>query len=173
MSSQYLNWNLNTKFNAGDARISGAEFDFRQSLRALGRWGQHFTVFANGTYLRLAGGPRADFTSFTPRSANWGLTFHRKRMIASARWNYRGENKRNAVPAAGPDAFAYFPASTRLDLSLSYQISRRVTLVGSVNNLSNVPERTLQYGSATPDYAKYTVSKEYGIAVGLGVKGTF
>ena len=173
LSSQYLQWNLNTKFNAGDARISGAEFDTRQSLRALGRWGQHFTFFANGTYLRLEGGPRADFTSFTPRSANWGLTFHRKRIVASARWNYRGEIKRDATPAAGPDAFSYYPASTRLDLSVSYQLSRRLTFVGSVNNLSNVPERTLQYGSATPEYAKYTVFKEYGIAVGIGVKGTF
>ncbi len=173
LGPQYVNWNLNTKFNAGDARISGAEFDFRQSLRFLGKWGSAFSVFANGTYLRLEGEQRADFTSFVPKSANWGLSFNRMRVQMNARWNYRGVNKRGAQPAFGPDAFAYFPASTRLDLSAAYRISKRVTVVGSVNNISDVPERTLQYGAATPAYAKYTVFKEYGIAVGVGVKGTF
>jgi iron complex outermembrane receptor protein len=173
LGPQYVNWNLNTKFNSGDARISGAEFDFRQSLRFLGKWGGYFSVFANGTYLRLEGNQRADFTSFVPKSANWGVSFNRKRVQMSARWNYRGVNKRGAQPAFGPDAFAYYPASTRLDLSAAYHVSKRLTVVASVNNVSYVPERTLQYGSETPAYAKYTVFKEYGIAVGLGVKGTF
>lgn len=173
LGAEYVNWNLSTKFNAGDARIAGAEFDLRQSLRILGRWGNHFTVFANGTYLRLEGDQKADFTSFVPRTANWGISFNRKRVQVSARWNYRGENKRDAAPAFGPDAYTYFPSSTRLDLSASYQISKRLTLVGSINNVTYVPERTLRYGSATPAYAKYVVVKEYGIAIGLGVKGTF
>jgi TonB-dependent receptor len=173
LGPQYVDWNLNSKFNSGDARISGAEFDFRQSLRFLGKWGGYFSVFANGTYLRLEGDQRADFTSFVPRSANWGVSFNRKRMQISARWNYRGVNKRGAQPAVGPDAFAYFPASTRLDLSAAYQVSKRLTVVASVNNISYVPERTLQYGSATPDYARYRVFKEYGIALGLGIKGSF
>ena len=147
--------------------------DFRQSLRFLGKWGSAFSVFANGTYLHLEGDQRADFTSFVPKTANWGVSFNRKRVQLSARWNYRGVNKRGAQPAFGSDAFAYYPASTRLDLSAAYQVSRRLTFVASVNNISYVPERTLQYGSETPDYARYTVYKEYGIAVGVGVKGTF
>jgi TonB-dependent receptor len=173
LGPQYVNWNLNTKFNAGDARIAGAEIEFRHSLRFLGPWGGAFNVFANGTYLRLEGDQRADFASFAPRSANWGISFNRKRYQVSARWNHRGENKRGAQPAFGPDAFLYFPSNTRLDLSATYQVSRRLTLVASVNNISYVPERTLRYGSATPEYAKYTVFKEYGIAWGIGVKGTF
>ncbi len=170
---EYAGWNINTKYNAGDARISGAEFDLRQSLRFLGKWGAYFNVFANGTYLRLEGNRDADFTSFVPKSANWGLSFSRQRLLLSARWNYRGVNRRGAQPAFGPDAYTYFPATTRLDLSAAWQVSRRLTFVASVNNVSYVPERTRRYGSATPEYAKYTVFKEYGIAVGLGVKGSF
>ena len=170
---EYTGWNVNTKYNAGHARISGAEFDLRQSLRFLGRWGAPFTVFANGTYLRLQGGRDADFTSFVPRSANWGVTYARQRLQLAARWSHRGENRRGAQPAFGPDAYLYYPSSTRLDLSATWQLSRRLTLVGSVNNVSYVPERTLVRGSATPAYARYTVFKEYGIAVGLGLKGTY
>jgi TonB-dependent receptor len=173
LDPQFVNWNISTKFNAGDARISGAEFEVRQSLRFLGRWGNAFHVFANGTYLKLEGDRDADFTSFVPKSANWGVSFSRQRLQLSARWNYRSVNRRGAVPAFGPDAYNYFPASTRLDLSAAYQASRRITVVSSVNNVSYVPERTYRYGSATPNYARYTSYKHYGIAVGLGVKGSF
>jgi TonB-dependent receptor len=173
LDPQYVNWNINTKFNAGDARISGAEFEVRQSLRFLGHWGTSFSVFANGTYLRLGGSQDADFTTFVPKSANWGVTYSRQRVQLSARWNYRGVNQRGAQPAFGPDAYTYYPASTRLDLGANYQVSRRFTVIASVNNVSYVPERTIRYGSATPNYARYTVTKEYGIAVGLGVKGSF
>lgn len=173
LEPQYVNWNINTKFNAGDARISGAEFEVRQSLRFLGRWGAPFNIFANGTYLKLEGNRDADFTTFVPKSANWGISYSRQRLQLSARWNYRGVNRRGAAPAFGPDAYTYYPASTRLDVSASYQVSRRLTVIASVNNVSYVPERTLRYGSSTPEYARYTVTKEYGIALGLGVKGSF
>ena len=37
------------EFNAGDARITGAEINLRQNLRLLGKWGSYFTLFVNGT----------------------------------------------------------------------------------------------------------------------------
>lgn len=69
LDSRYLGWNVSTKFNAGDASIHGAEFDVRQSLRAVGAWGRHFTLFANATKLNLKGNQQASFTSVIPESA--------------------------------------------------------------------------------------------------------
>jgi outer membrane receptor protein involved in Fe transport len=46
LDPRYVGWNLNTKFNSGNARITGTELNLRHSLRALGAWGSYFTVFA-------------------------------------------------------------------------------------------------------------------------------
>jgi TonB-dependent receptor len=173
LDPRYAGWNLNTKFNSGNARISGGEFNFRQSLRRLGKWGAYFTVFANATKLKLEGDRQADFTSFIPRTGNWGASFNYKRLSLVARWNYRGLDKRTAMPAVAPDGFQYIGARTTLDVNGSYQLTRNLSLVASANNVFNVPQTLLRYGAETPFYAKQNRTSEFGIALALGVKGTF
>ncbi|MBL9199917.1 MAG: TonB-dependent receptor, partial [Opitutaceae bacterium] len=173
LDAAYVGWNVNSKFNAGSARISGAEFNVRQSLRRLGRWGAPFTLFANATSLRLEGNRQADFTSFIPRTGNWGASFNWRRVSFVARWNYRGLDKRTAMPAVGTNAFQYFGARTSLDLNGSYQLSKRLSLVASANNVFNVPQVLLRYGDETPAYARQNRTSEFGIALALGVKGSF
>lgn len=173
LDPRYVGWNLSTKFNAGDARITGAEFNIRQSLRTLGQWGGYFTVFANGTKLKLEGNQQASFTSFIPESGNWGFTFTRKQVTVTARWNYRGLDKRTAQPLFGPDGYQYYKARTSLDLSAAYQLTRRLALAATVNNVFNVPQVVLNYGSSTPDYARQFQTQEYGVAISVGLKGTF
>jgi len=174
LDRKYVGWNLSTKFNSGDARILGVEFNVRQPLRQLGGWGRYFTAFANATQLKLDGNPYASFTSFTPKSANWGYSFNVKRFSAIAKWNYRGLNKLTAQPATAPDAFQYLKARTTLDINLGYQLSGRLSLVGSVNNVFNVVPLYQQiYGSETPGYARNARRSEYGISFAVGLKGTF
>ncbi|MDO8543573.1 MAG: TonB-dependent receptor [Opitutaceae bacterium] len=173
LDPQYVNWNLNTKFNSGDARIRGGEFNFRHSLRRLGRWGSHFTVFANATKLELEGNRQANFTSFIPKTGNWGASFNAKRFTLVARWNYRGLDKRTAQPAVGPDAFQYIGARTTLDVNGSYQLSSRLSLIASAMNLLNEPQTLWRYGAVTPDYARQNRTSEFGVAIAVGVKGTF
>ena len=173
LDPRYVGWNLSTKFNAGDARVSGVEFNIRQSLRGLGRWGSHFTIFANATRLRLEGNQMASFATFIPKSANWGASFSRKRITAVVRWNYRGLDQNAAVPAFGPDAFGYIKARTTLDLSSAYQLTSRLSLNASVNNLFNEPQVALRYGSQTPAYARQFNTRNFGAMLSLGVKGTF
>jgi iron complex outermembrane receptor protein len=173
LDPRYAGWNLNTKFNSGDARITGGEFNVRQSLRRLGKWGSHFTIFANGTKLELEGNRQADFTSFIPRTGNWGASFNYKRVSLVARWNYRGLDKRTAMPAVAPDAFQYIGARTTLDLNGSYQVTRNLSVVASANNVFNVPQTLLRYGDVTPHYAKQNRTSEFGIALAVGIKGTF
>ena len=173
IDERYVGWNVNSKFNSGDARITGGEFNVRQSLRRLGRWGSYFTVFANATSLRLQGNRGADFTSFIPLTGNWGASFNWKRVSFVARWNYRGLDKRTPMPAVGTNAFQYIGARTALDLNGSYQVTRRLSIVASVNNVFNVPQTLLRYGDETPFYAKQNRTSEFGVAIGVGVKGTF
>lgn len=173
LDPRYVNWNLATKFNSGSARIRGAEFNLRQSLRNLGPWGSHFTVFANGTKLDLEGESKADFTSFIPKSANWGVSFSRKRITLIAKWNYRGLEKRVARPAFGPDGFEYFAGRVQLDLNGAFQINKNFSLNLSVGNALNVPQVRLQYGSETPEYARQSRTEEFGIPIALGIRGSF
>ena len=170
---RYVGWNLSTKFNAGDARISGVEANIRQSLRELGPLVKYFTVFANATKLRLEGNRLADFTSFIPWSGNWGGTFERKKIVVTARWNYRGKDFRSFQPAFGPDGGDWFKARTSLDLSLGYQFTPRLSLVTSIRNVFNVPAPRVRYSPATPDYARQSSTQEYGVNFGVGLRGTF
>jgi iron complex outermembrane receptor protein len=174
LDPKYLGWNLSTRFNSGDARITGIEFNFRHSLRNVGMWGKYFTVFGNATQLKLEGNPYASFSSFIPKTANWGVSYNWKRISVMTKWNYRGLNKLTAVPALGPDGFLYLAARTTLDLSLGYQVSPRLSLIGTVNNVFNViPLENLNYAADTPAYARRATVSEYGVACAVGLKGTF
>lgn len=173
LDSRYVGWNLSTKFNAGDARISGAEFNVRHSLRQLGEWGSYFTVFANATKLKLEGDRQADFTSFIPTSGNWGFSFSRRQVTFMAKWNHRGLDKRAAQPAMGADAFQYIKARTVLDMNASYQLTKRWSLSASVANIFNQPQTLLLYGSATPGYARQLRNTNSGVTFGAGLRGTF
>lgn len=170
---QYVGWNLSTKFNSGDARISGVEFNLRHSLRQLGPWGRYFTIFANGTKLRLEGNQQASFTGFVPETANWGFSFNRAPIGVTARWNYRGLERQGAQPLFGPDAYNYQKARTKLDLSLSYQMARHLSLAVSINNVFDVEHTLLRYGSQTPGYARQAQLAEYGVQFAVGLRGTF
>ena len=66
------------RFAQGGARVTGVEFNVRQSLAPLGGIGRYFSVFANATKLKLEGSSSAAFTRFVPTSANWGVTFTKR-----------------------------------------------------------------------------------------------
>lgn len=173
LDPRYVGWNLSTMFNAGNARISGAEFNVRQSLRSLGTWGSYFTVFANATKLKLEGHQQASFTSFIPESGNWGVSFGRKRITATARWNYRGLDRRIAQLAYGPDGYEYYKQRIKLDLNMAYKLTPRVSVAANINNVLNTPHTVLRYGSSTPDYARQFRYSNYGVEFAVGIKGSF
>ncbi|MDP3071008.1 MAG: TonB-dependent receptor [Opitutaceae bacterium] len=173
LPDRYLDWNINSKFNAGDARITGAEINLKQNLRMLGKWGSYFTLFANGTKLELDGSPGAAFSSFIPKSANWGATFANKRLTFTARWNHRGLDKRAPLAAYGPNGHEYIEARTVLDINGTYQLTKRLSFVASANNILNKPYRFLRYGDRTPAYAKLYAEQEYGMQMAVGLRGSF
>jgi outer membrane receptor protein involved in Fe transport len=139
----------------------------------LGKWGSTVTLFANGTKLDLDGNPGASFTSFIPKSANWGFTFAPKRFTFTARWNHRGLDTRAPLAAYGPNGYEYIEARTVLDVNSSYQITKKLSFVASATNIFNKPYRFLRYGDETPSYAKLYAEQEYGIQMAIGLRGTF
>jgi TonB-dependent receptor len=174
LDARYLGWMVNSKFNAGDARISGVELNVRQSLGALGGWGRHFTVFANGTRLYLKGNQQASFASFIPKSANWGVSYSRKKFSVATKWNYRGLDRRVPLAAFGPDGYRYFKARTSLDLDAAYVLTRRYTLAATITNVTNVPAVTwLEYGSQTPVHARHAVIFDAGAQYSFALRASF
>ncbi len=173
LDERYEGWLLNSTINSGDARVSGVEFNVRQSLAPLGKYGRHFTVFANATRLRLEGSRTADFNRFIPRSMNWGVTLTRNPITFMAKWHHRGEQRRGPSAAQGPLASVYQNARTTLDLNLSYQLSRRISLFANCRNVANVHFTQSRFQADTPAYARRSSTNSYGALGSFGLRGTF
>ena len=174
LDPRYVGWQITTAYNVpGTARVDGVEFNARHSLRPLGPWGRYFSAFANGTKLKLQGGRDADFSGYIPESANWGLDFTRKPFGVKAKWNYRGQQRLGSVLALGPDAYEYAKARTRLDLNVDYQLRAKFFLYASAQNILDIPETLLRFGSQTPGYARVSQVLTTGVQLTLGIKGTF
>ncbi len=90
-----------------------------------------------------------------------------------AKWNYRGEQQKAAVPALGPDAYEYVKARTMLDVNIEVQARKNLFIYFNAQNVMNVPETLLRYGAATPKYARQFQLMTHGIQLTLGLNGTF
>ena len=174
LDSRFLGWQINTKYNSGDARVSGLEFNLRHSLRPLGNWGRYLSVFANGTKLRLEGSRDADFAGFIPSSLNWGFTFTKNPVTFGARWSYLGANRTAPQLTLGADGWQYaqFKRPT-LDLNFSYQFGQRLSFFANGKNVFDEPRLLHRYGSQTPDYARVFAHRRYASIISVGIKGTF
>ena len=53
------------------------------------------------------------------------------------------------------------------------RVTHRLSSVASANNVLNVPQTLLRYGDETPYYARQNRTSEFGIALALGIKGSF
>ncbi len=173
LDERYVGWRLNTTINSGEARVSGIELNVRQSLAPLGKYGRYFSVFANATKLKLEGNRTADFNRFLPKSANWGFTFTKNPITFMAKWHHRGEQNRGPSTGLGPLAFAYQDARTTLDVNLSYQAFKRLSVFVNARNVTNVHFNASRYQFDTPEYARRQSSNSYGAQWAFGMKGTF
>jgi TonB-dependent receptor len=173
LDPRYVGWRLNSTINSGDARVSGVELNVRQSLTQLGKYGRYLSVFANATKLRLQGNRTADFNRFLPKSANWGFTFTKNPITFMAKWHHRGEQNRGPSTAQGPFAYVYQDARTTLDVNLSYQAFKRLSVFVNARNVTNVHFNASRYQEDTPEYARRSSSNSYGAQWAFGVKGTF
>jgi outer membrane receptor protein involved in Fe transport len=174
LDPRYVGWQITSTYNVpGTARISGAEFNLRHSLRPLGAWGRFFQVFANGTKLKLEGTGDSNFGGFIPASANWGFDFTRKPFSVMTKWNYRGQQRLGRVAALGDGAYDYSKSRTRLDVNVDYQLRPNLFLYASGQNVFDIPETLLRFGPQSPGYSRVTQVLTTGVQLTLGIKGKF
>jgi TonB-dependent receptor len=173
-------YEITTRENsAKDAELTGLEWSWRQSLRpmrGLPGWARAVGFFVNGTHLRLGGAGANDFTGYSTRIINYGISYARSNFAL----------KLNATSSNGPRtalvaASATTPAGTFTSLaprtlvggSIEYRLNKRLALQLSGQNLSNALYRNMTYSPTTPGYAQPTQYRDNGIDYVLSVRGEF
>ncbi|MSU50309.1 MAG: TonB-dependent receptor [Opitutus sp.] len=172
----YLNYEIATMSNSGDARVRGVEFSYRQSLTFLPHWARGFQVFANAAKLWLDGTRSADFAGFNPRSLSGGINFIRPRFFIKVNVTDQAESRRGLVtPSATTpaDTYNYLAARRQWGVSAQYSLSKRYSVYLSANDIGGGVGATLRYAPGTPDYAKPVRVQENVYYTTIGVKGQF
>jgi TonB-dependent receptor len=177
LDEAYADWTVSTMINAGDARISGAEFNAVQQLDFLPGWARHFNVSANGTLLHLEGSNAADFRRFIPKSGNFSISWNRAPVTARLNWNYRGRQKNGPQTGnqygANNGFFEYYDSRYNIDANFEYMISKQFRIFANARNILNTPQVLERYSEASARYATGYRHEEFGIQIAIGLKGTF
>ncbi len=164
------NYNLRTR-----VRMEGLEFDYKQSLGQLAPWLRGVQAFANVSALRTTGDATANFSGFTPRTYNWGLSYSRPKYTLRANWNYRGRARLGALTGASvePGSFDWRSKRLYVDLSAEYMFHKRIGVFGSMRNVRDATEDIERYGPNTPPHAQFRQREDFGSLWTFGLKGTF
>jgi TonB-dependent receptor len=109
---------------------------------------------------------RTDLPGQSAHTANAALSFERWGFGTRLAWNYQSAFL-DAVGAEA-DEDIYYDQSHHLDLSVSQQIGKKITVFAEMSNLTNQP---LRYYQGSKD--KVIQQEYYGITTGLGVKASF
>lgn len=177
LDERYVGWAVSTTINGGDAKIEGFEINFIRPLTFLPGWGQYFTIKANGTKLNLSGPNATDFRGFIEETGNFNIGFNKKPFSANLTFNYRGRQK-NAAQTGGQYGstngfYEYYAPRTFVDVSGEMKITKNMSVFAGVRNLFNKQQVLQRYNAATPIYAQNYRFEEFGIAMSVGVKGSF
>jgi TonB-dependent receptor len=168
---------VTTTVNTGEARVTGIEVAYQQSLSdipSVGHALKGISIFANGTAIHLEGAPNADFSAFVSRTANWGIAYDNRRISAKLNWNYRGQEKDAPTTVGGVTYYEYFAPRLYLDANLEYRLNEHFALFFNGRNLTNVPQDDQRYAPGiTPSYANLFRREKFGTALTFGVKGRF
>jgi iron complex outermembrane recepter protein len=166
-----------TQFNLDTAvRMEGLNFSYKQALTFLPPWARGLQVFANGAVQRMTGSGTVNFPAFIPRTASWGLSLNRKNYVLRANWNYRSEQRRNAVAngvGVDPDTYTWFAPRLYMDLNAEYRFYQGLSLYTSVRNVLNAPDDTKIYAASTPEIARFRSRNQFGSLWIIGIKGIF
>lgn len=165
---------ISTQFNAGQARITGVEFNYRQPLKFLPHWARGVNVRYNITQLHLTGNTLSDFSAFIRRSQNWGISLDRPKYSIRLNWNSRGRQRQGSVGgAAEPGTYSYAAPRLTMDIDGEYRVSKSLGFFLGARNITGEPFVLERYGANTPDYARRFQRDDYGIAISAGLKGSF
>lgn len=175
LNEEYLDYEIITKQNVGNAKVTGIDFDYQQPLSFLPKWAGGTLAFFNVTKTHLEGNSTANFNGFTRESINWGLSISRPRFNLKLTWNYRGRQRLEQITGTGvpPGTYTYNPQYLTLNVNAEYRFSRRLAAFTVIRNIENRPLIQERYGSVTPEYAHISNYQNLGSQISLGLKGEF
>jgi TonB-dependent receptor len=168
--------------NIGDARLTGLEFNYRQTLFFLPAWFKKSQLWLNYTHLAVSGPNAADFTGFSPDVFSAGLNLIRPRCSLRLTCSYQAETKRSLdSPATGPTSTNPFPAGTytyigaytSYKLTAEYALSRAFTLFADWNNIFAEDQIYYRRAAGTPAWASLSCRFVNPSSIMLGIKGSF
>lgn len=176
LPADYADYTIRRTTNGGDAEIRGIELSYRQTLNFIPRFGRQMQAFANLTSQAIFGDNPQDFSSFSPRNINAGLSYMNRRFTAklgvqSSKWVRSSVAAANANNREG--SYNYIAPLTRWDFSAQYRINKWLSIYYSVRNLTSEP-RFLQIRS--PDMPEYLRPRNLQFVAAnhtLGIKGSF
>jgi TonB-dependent receptor len=174
------NYEIITRENSTqDAAINGFEWSWRQSFRpfaTLPPWVRSFSLFINGTHLRI-GGPGADnFSGYSTRVINWGAAYARGNFAIKLNTTYSNGPRTSLVAAnATTPAGTFTSVAPRSNVSgsIEYRLNKYVTFHLSGQNLTDSLWRNVTYAPGSPEYTRPTQYRDNGIAYVIGMKGEF
>jgi len=169
LSQEYLGWEMTTKFNAGDAKVTGYEVNYQQNLTMLPAWGRGITIFANGTVLDLDG-TRADFSGFIEKSANWGVSYSRGPIGLRLNWAYRG-NQHISNQSFAPDAVGFLLPRLIVDANMEYRFNKYFNIFLNARNLNKYNLDRVKESSNSP--ARLYIRNIYSTKFTAGIRGSF
>ena len=175
LSDDYLAYEVSTTTNAGKARMTGYELNYRQALTFLPQWARGVLVFANFTDTRPRGSRSADFGGTLRRSINWGVGLSRRRYTVNLNWNFRGKQRGSLITGTNVPSgtYSYQAARLLLDVSAEYRVRKGVSVYATVRNLTNEVQNEQRYAAGTPYYARNYGTTDTGAFFTLGLKGEF
>ncbi len=171
----FQGFNISTKANVGDARVSGMEFNYSQQLTFLPAWARGVSVFANGTALHLQGSTVGDFNAFVPKNGAWGVSLNRPRYTIMLKWIYRADQRLTLRTGTGVPAadYQWLQGTLKLDVNAEYRLRKAVALFVNARNLTNEPYVLQYHAEGTPSYARQYNTQNFGVQFALGLKGSF
>jgi iron complex outermembrane receptor protein len=194
---EYDNWRLVSSTNAtNDQTTQGWEFEVRQDFGFLGGWGKNIQAFVSYSFTDLGEPPVLDpvtiqqpngtTTTITPtgrfivKRANKfggaGLQYANRRFSLQVRGTYRNENEILPVVSSANSAnivHRFQPAETRVDINMTYILSKRYSLFASARDAFNGQRKEIardDLGQLAP-YATTHNLREFGTVWTVGING--
>jgi TonB-dependent receptor len=169
----YSGYSLLSSTNAGTAKVTGWEFDYRQQLTFLPDWLKGLSIAGNFTLLQTEGDfggttVRSDkqVAGFIPRTGNAGVNYSLRKFRFNVLLNYTGEYL--ATFSATPQRNIYREERTIVNTGISYEWRPSLSFFCDVSNIFNEPQRTYIGLPSRPQRVIYT-----GQALTFGISGRF
>jgi iron complex outermembrane receptor protein len=156
-------------------RMTGFDFSYKQALTFLPSWARGVQAFANFSSQRPTGEATANFQSYVPLKASWGVSLVRERFNLRANWSYQGRSRNGPVTGASIPAGTYNYTVRRVfvDLLGEYNLNRRLALYFTLRNVLDMPEQQEVDGPGVPQHATFRSAEFAGSLWTFGIKGTF